>query len=165
MRKKGETLIEVVVALGIISIALLGLFSLAILALQNSTSAKARSQATVYAQQALEISRESLGSCKTTISGGTYYINTSGELAPLTPAEAAANADVFTTGNMFRFRRTIEITDGGAAGNPLDSMIPPNPPSEDTNYLLLKTTVQWEPLAGSPPRDIVEIYGIAAKSL
>ena len=68
LRKKGFTLIEVLVALLILSISLLGMAGLQIVSLQSSGSSLSRSQATMMAYDLAERMRRNPGQA-------TFYIN------------------------------------------------------------------------------------------
>lgn len=141
-RKRGQSLVEVTVALSILGITMMGVLTLAINVIGYSISTKSRSQAVGYAQEGLEVARSFLRSCselKISILEGQDFVVDSG--TALAPGASEAIGD-FTRTITIRSLSKTEDPDGD--GFPEDILIVPNSTYIKTDdFYLITSKVEW----------------------
>lgn len=164
--KKGQSLIEVVVALSILGITMFGVMTLGINTIGYSIASKARTQAIALAQQGLEVARNQIGgsavppnTCATStglssfcgtweVSGNTIAAKTAfSDCANPTFGPDTEN-DFLLISEHPDFERRIYIVESTNE-------------APSTNYYLIKSTVRW--LKAGTPTQSTSVYGLVAK--
>jgi Tfp pilus assembly protein PilV len=109
---KGQTLIEVLAALGIVIIIITALTGVVITSMSNTRFSKDQSLATQYAQEGMEIVRQKRDNNYADFRGltGTYCLGTSTALDP-----DCSDANITENGNSFL--RKVTITQDGCGAN------------------------------------------------
>lgn len=152
MRKiKGQSLVEVTVALSILAIAMMGVITLGVNVIGYTIGTKARTQAMALAQQGLEIARDNGTGCGT-LENGYYY-----EIVPIDKTKiikrttTATYYPVDTTGPFASFQRQIGVRNAPAGSFPATAQ---------GSYKLVTAEVQWQ-VAGTP-MGTSTVYGLVA---
>lgn len=119
---KGQTLIEILVALGIITVVVTALASVVVTSMGNVKFSKNQNQATQYAQEGIEIVRQIRDNSYTTFQGknGTYCLGSSNVLPPV--------PSVCNTANVGEFIRKVTVVQNGC----------------DTNVAKVTINVSWQ---------------------
>jgi type IV pilus modification protein PilV len=152
MRKKkqvGQTIIEVLIAIAVVSVVMITLASGLTFSVKNTAEAKYRAMATSLAQEAIEIYRRErslLGweAFQAEAVSGTYCFNelpsSTAEFAALTPDECTTT--IAQVGTQFVREVTVTSTDTMVR---LDVEITWNDGANERNVSVVQEFKQWEP--------------------
>ena len=144
---KGQSLVETVVALGILGFVMVGILTLGINVIGYAINSKAQTQATALAQQGLEVAR-SYSSCG--INNGTYIVDRTikNSLAP--PSGASPyRVELNLSAPFYYFERRVIISD------PIASQLGYGTPGD---YKLVTVEVSWTQRGA--PSQLTRMYGL-----
>jgi hypothetical protein len=161
--KKGQSLLEVTISLGLLVVVLFALAVVTINALRNSQLAKNQSQATKLAQESVDLVRTIRNkNCPLTMDGISYYWYTTGA----SPSPPLVWDSVLTNINTKKFRATLNAD--GSCGEITDI----NGEEKDINgtftrvititqvspkLISLTANVSWEDISGDHNSQLVTI--------
>lgn len=166
-KEKGQSLVEVTVALSILGIVMLGVITLAINVIGYSIGTKAQAQAVALAQEGLEIMREQApipgcgNSYTADVSGAYYYIaygvsgleapksffigtgagNSAG--VPLDGTDGSGYKYYYSDRSFPKFKRIINVQQAWSTDVPSNGEDPPVPLTSNGNFQRITVTVEW----------------------
>lgn len=138
LNKKGQSLVEVTVALSLLAVVLTGVVTLAVNAVSLMAASRLRTEATALAQEGLEIAKSYKDNGCISLSNNSYVI-VNNQLVTLASAPEKATITLDNAS----YTREITIADD-AIVDPLNSA---------SEYALATVTVSWD-LKGKPEGDI-----------
>jgi type IV pilus assembly protein PilV len=160
IRRNGFTLLEVLVALLVLSIGLLGIGKLVMLSARANDSAYMRSQATALAYTILDAMRANRGAALV----GTYDIAVGPGPAPVTcTAAAPCNSTVQAQNDLNLWKNALTTALPAGDGSVTTATVPD--PGSGVSNVTVFVTVQWndtvaQQVLGGPPAASVVLQSI-----